>query len=135
MSSKNQEQLEARIRELEPPYESEAEAQIGRAFDRHVVPFFYRQARLIYHDGYLDIWRPTYTLPTYDSLVIEYAAPNTGLDYAQRGRIYQANGIPTVVATPADLEQRGWEGRLLRSVDTAYQNARSAWYREQWRER
>jgi hypothetical protein len=98
------------------------------------VPFFYRQPRLIYHDGYHDIWQPTYTLPTYDSLVVEYADPNAGLDYAQRSRVYQANGIPAVVAVPADLEQRGWEGRLLRSVDSTYQNARSAWYREQMRE-
>ena len=73
--------------------QSDAETRIGRALDRYDVPFFYRQPRLIYDQGQHDIWRPTYTLPTYDALVVEYADPNSGVDYAQRQSVYRFNGI------------------------------------------
>ena len=63
MNAKTYQPLDAQVRELEPAYQSNAEARIGRMLDRYDTPFSYRQPRLIYDQGYHDIWRPIFTLP------------------------------------------------------------------------
>lgn len=131
MNPSTYEPLDARIRELEPQYQSDAEARIGRMLDERDMPFFYRQPRLIYEQGVHDIWHPTYTLPAYNSLVIEYADPGTGQDYSARQRVYRANGIAAVLVRAEDLDQPRWEDRLARSVDAEYHRAKAEYLHQQ----
>ena len=125
------EPLDARVRELEPAYQSEAEARIGRMLDRSGIPFLYRQPRLIYDDGYHDIWHPTFTLPQYDSLVLEYADPATGLDYAGRRLAYHANGIPAIVAEGEELSDPCWKEDLLQRIHGEYLRAQAEYRHQQ----
>lgn len=64
--------LEYYVGRLEPPYESQGEAMIGRMLDEYGIPFFYKQATLIFDNGRRTIWRPDFTLPTYNNAVIQY---------------------------------------------------------------
>jgi len=125
------EPLDARVRELEPDYQSDAEARIGRMLDRYGIPFFYRQPRLIYDQGRHDIWHPTFTLPAYDSLVVDYADPASGLDYAERRLVYQANGIPALVAEGEEPEDPRWEEDLLQRIQSEYLRAQAEYRHQQ----
>ena len=115
--------LEDRLDPLEPPYRSRAETQIGRQLDQYGVLFYYRQPRLIMTEDRYEIWHPAFTLPYYNSLVIEYAGPldtpQQRIDLARRQQVYQDNGIEAVFLSevlrsflpPARTEgTRGGEG-------------------------
>jgi hypothetical protein len=112
--------LEDRLGPLEPPYRSRGEAQVGRLLDRYGIPFFYAQPTLIYDRGRHRIWRPDFTLPTYNGLVVEYAGMPDKPDYAagirHKQRVYQANGIPAVFVYPEDLAKRGWPERIIELI-------------------
>ena len=95
--------LEARLRELDPPYELEEQRQIGRLLDQSGVPFFYRQATLVYDQGRHEIRHPDFTLPTYDGLVIDCAAQANSIEARHKQQVYQANEIPAVFIYPNDL--------------------------------
>ena len=125
------EPLDARVRELEPEYQSEAEARIGRMLDRYGIPFFYRQPRLIYDRGYHDIWHPSFTLPQYDGLIVDYADPASGLDYAERRLVYHANGIAAVVAEGEKLGDPQWQEDLLQRIHSEYQRAQAEYRHQQ----
>jgi len=71
------EELEDRLTDLDPPYESEQERQIGRMLDQYGIPFFYRQPTIVYQDGQNELWKPAFTLPSYGGLVVDYA-PGSG---------------------------------------------------------
>jgi len=117
--------LESRIQENAPQYQSEQEARIGRMLDEYDIPFFYRQARLIYRDGFHEAWYPAFTLPTYDGLVVEYAErTNTPETQAQR-TAYRANHIPAVFVGTGDLAQPYWEPGLIARVERVYEAARA----------
>lgn len=131
MNTKTYEPLNARVHELEPDYQSDAEARIGRMLDQHDTPFFYRQARLIYDRGNHDIWHPNFTLPTYNSLVVEYADPNRSVDYAQRQRVYHFNGIAALVTRDLDLNATRWDEALMRRVHAEYQRAQDEYHHQQ----
>ena len=51
------EELEDKLTELDPPYESLEELQIGRMLDQYGIPFFYRQPTVVYHQGQNEIWQ------------------------------------------------------------------------------
>ena len=112
--------LEDRLDPLEPPYRSRGEAQVGRLLDRYNLPFFYAQPTLIYDRGRHRLWRPDFTLPTYNGLVVEYAGMMDVPDYAagirHKQRVYRANEIPAVFVYPEDLAKRGWPERLMESI-------------------
>ncbi len=131
MNSKTYEPPDPKLGELEPPYQTDVEARIGRMLDRYDTPFFYRQPRLIYDQGYHDIWHPTFTLPTYDSLVVEYADPESGIDYAERQRVYRFNGIAALVARDQDLSTTRWDDTLMRRVHAEYQRAQAGYRHQQ----
>ena len=131
MNSKTYEPPDPKFGEVEPQYQTDAEARIGRMLDRYDTPFFYRQPRLIYDQGYHDIWHPNFTLPTYDSLVVEYADPNSGADYAERQRIYRFNGIAALVAGDQDLSATRWDETLMRRVHAEYQRAQAKYRHQQ----
>ena len=111
------------LTELDPPYESKEELQIGRVLDQYGIPFFYRQATIIYHEGKNDIWKPSFTLYPYGGLVIDYIP---GSDQEQKEellrkeQIYRYNQIPAVLLGPKDLMVPNWEELLYGKIETTY---------------
>ena len=51
-------ELEERLAELEPPYRSRGEAQVGRLLDRYGIPFFYEHPLLVLDRGHYRVWHP-----------------------------------------------------------------------------
>jgi hypothetical protein len=72
LKNETEEKLEDMLTELDPPYESKDELKIGRVLDQYGIPFFYKQATIIYHEGKNDIWKPTFIVYPYGGLVIDY---------------------------------------------------------------
>ena len=52
-------ELEDMLTELDPLYESKEELKIGRMLDQYGIPFFYRQATIIYDQGKNEVWKPS----------------------------------------------------------------------------
>ena len=107
--------LEDRLDPLEPRYTSRAHVRIGRMLDQYGILFYYNQPRLILSQGQHEIWHPAFTLPYYNSLVIEYAAldtPEQRADVAHRQQVYQDNGIAAIFLTevPRPLLPTGLKG-------------------------
>ena len=114
---------EDEISELDPPYRSRQEAQLGRMLDRYGIPFFYDQSVLVYDNGRHEIVKPAFTLPTYAGLVVEYA--DKAEDTHRRQRMYHDNGIAAVIVQPEDMQ--GFEGppNLLDRIERAAEQYRS----------
>ena len=108
---------EDEISELDPPYRSRQEAQLGRMLDRYGIPFFYDQPVLVYHDGRHEIVKPAFTLPTYAGLVVEYA--EEAEDTHRRQRMYHDNGIAAVIVQPEDLQGFRGPDSLLERIEGA----------------
>jgi len=112
--------LEDRLDTLEPPYRSRSEIQVGRMLDRYNIPFFYEQSTLIYDRGRHRIWRPDFTLPTYNGLIVEYAGMMDIPDYADgimhKQQAYGVNSIPALFVYPKDLTGSHWPQRLIESI-------------------
>ncbi|MBL1217337.1 MAG: hypothetical protein D8M59_07555 [Planctomycetes bacterium] len=112
--------LEDRLGPDEPPYRSRGEAQIGRLLDRYSIPFYHEQPRILLVNGTYRCWKPDFTLPEYNSMVIEYAGMPDVPDYMRSIRIkesaYRDNGIPALFLYPDDLTGRDWEGRVMERV-------------------
>ena len=91
--------------------------------DQYGIPFFYRQATIIYHEGKNDIWKPSFTLYPYGGLVIDYVP---GSDQEQKDellrkeQIYRYNQIPVVLLGPKDLTEPNWEQLLYRKIEDMY---------------
>ena len=68
------EELTDMLTELDPPYESKDEMKIGRMLDQYGIPFFYKQPTIIYDQGKNEIHKPSFTLFSYGSTVIDYVA-------------------------------------------------------------
>ncbi len=115
--------LEDELSELDPPYRSRQEAQLGRMLDRYGIPFFYQQPLLIYDNGRHEIVKPAFTLPTYAGLVVEYV--NKARDIAHRQRVYHDNGIAAVIVRQEDLQGfRGPDG-LMQKIEQAAEQYRT----------
>ena len=126
--------LEEMLAQLEPPYKSRGETQIGRLLDRYRIPFLYEHPLLIWDRGKYRTWHPDFTLPTYDELILEYAGmPEiddymTGIRHKQGA--YQANGISAFFVYPNDLKGPDWPGRLYdRITETSLSGANSSLYK------
>lgn len=115
--------LEKRLDPLDPPYESAGEAKIGHLLDEHSMLFLYRQPMIIYERGKYSAWKPAFTLPDYNGLVVEYAHGPDRLQYMQEARhgqqVYQTNGVPTLYLYPADLTGPGWSERVAGRIQEA----------------
>ncbi len=109
--------LEDELSELDPPYRSHQEAQLGRMLDRYGIPFFYRQPLLVYDDGRHEIVKPAFTLPTYAGLVVEYA--DKADDIHRRHRVYQTNGIAAVIVRQEELQGFRGPDNLLERIERA----------------
>ena len=109
------EQIDEKLTELDPPYESKEELMIGRLLDQYGIPFFYKQPTIVYNQDRNEIWKPTFTLLSYGGLVIDYI-PNTGNDNANqidiKRQIYKYNQIPATVLGPPDLDKPNWQKTL-----------------------
>jgi len=110
-------ELEARLAALEPPYKSKGEAQVGRVLNRYGIPFVYEQPTLIYDRGRHRVWHPDFTLPSYGSLIIEYAGMPDVPEYMQgirhKEKVYKANQMPALFLYPADLQGPAWPQRIM----------------------
>jgi len=107
--------------ELDPLYESKEGLQIGRILDQYGIPFFYKQATVIYHDGKNEIWKPTFTLPQQGCYVIDCIAQansqNSKGDIIQKRKdIYNYNQIPATVLGPKDLNKPNFRNDLYQKL-------------------
>lgn len=120
------EELEGLLTELDPSYETRDELKIGRMLDRYGIPFFYKQATIIYHEGRNELWKPSFTLYSYGGTVIDYV---TGSDENRQGerlsrdRIYRYNQIPATVLGPPDLDKPNWDKDLYAKLEQLYRQA------------
>ena len=113
--------LEYYIGRLQPQYESAGQAEIGRMLDEYGIPFFYKQATLICQDGHREIWRPNFTLPTYDNIVIEYSTNGSRIsDQAVKSNAYRQNHIAAVFLDESDLAKAAWQQRLYDRLQELY---------------
>jgi hypothetical protein len=67
------------LTEPDRPYESTEELKTGRMLDQYGIPFFYKQATIIYHEGRNEIWKPSFTVYTCGGLVIDAGNPKTDI--------------------------------------------------------
>lgn len=115
MNEKSQvETLDSQLDELEPPYESDNEARIEHLLDKYGIPFFYRQATIVYNKGKNEIWKPSFTLPQYGYAVIDYIPQAKKI--AERINIYNYNQIPATVLGPPDLDKPNWQESLYEKL-------------------
>ncbi len=116
-------ELEDMLTELDPSYESKEELKIGRMLDQYGIPFFYRQATIIYDQGQNEVWKPSFTVYPYGGLVIDYVP---GSEQGQKDellrkeQVYRYNQIPAVLLGPKDLTESNWEAVLYEKLKQIY---------------
>ena len=112
--------LDERVDQLEPPYRSRGEAQVGRLLDRYGIPFFYEHPLLVLDRGRYRIWHPDFTLPSYGGLVVEYAGMPDRPDYMQgirhKVRAFRANGVAAVFLYPWNLRGEDWQEDVIARI-------------------
>jgi hypothetical protein len=115
--------LEDMLTELDPPYESAEDLNIARLLDQYGIPFFYKQATIVSNQGKNEICKPSFTLPSYGGVVIDYV-PNSGQapkdQILRREQVYRYNQIPAVVLGLKDLDEPHWEQRLYERLKQIY---------------
>jgi len=120
------EELEDLLSELDPPYETSDELKIGRMLDRYGIPFFYKQATIIYTEGRNELWKPSFTLYSYGGAVIDYV-PGSGEspqgERLSKDRIYRYNQIPATILGPPDLDKPNWDKDLYARLEQLYRRA------------
>ena len=117
MKNENQDpKLEDMLTELDPPYESKEELEIGRLLDQYGMPFFYKQATIIYDQGKNEIWHPTFTLPQYGCAIIDYIDNTDTQSLDQRIQVYRYNQIPATVLGPKDLDKSDFGNDLYQKL-------------------
>jgi len=93
---------------------------VGRLLDRYGVPFFYEQPTLVLDRGRYRVWHPDFTLPEYNSLILEFAGMPDKPEYMRKlhykQRVYHDNAIPALFIYPQDLTGRSWPERLYERI-------------------
>ena len=113
--------LEYYIGKLQPQYESKGQEMIARMLDQYGIPFFYKQATLICDKGRRKIWRPDFTLPTYNNAVIEYNPNNRCTDSAgSKSDVYRQNNVAALFLDRSDLAKPDWQQRLYDRLEEMY---------------
>ncbi len=115
---KENEELEELLTELDPPYQSKEELQIGRMLDQYGIPFFYRQPTIVHDAGRNEVAKPSFTLYSFGGTVIDYVADSRELP--QREQLYRYNQIPAVIVGPRSLTERDWDHKLYEKLQQAY---------------
>jgi len=108
--------LEERLASREPLYKSAAEAKIGRLLDYLEIPFFYRQPKLVWDQGRLEVYYPCFSSPNHDGLVVDYAGASDVWNAEYRRRVYEFNRMPSVIVYPHELAGAAWPDRLAARV-------------------
>jgi len=114
------------LTELDPPYESKEELKIGRLLDQYGIPFFYKQATIIYNEGQNEVWKPSFTVYPYGGLVIDYVPGSNQKqndEFLRKERIYRYNQIPAVLLGSKDLIEPDWEALLYGKIEQTYRRA------------
>lgn len=97
------------LTELDPPYESIEELKIGRLLDQYGIPFFYKQATIVYDKGRNQIAKPSFTLLSYGGAIIDYVADAEDKQQVlQKEQLHRYNQIPAVVIGPPNLDKPNW---------------------------
>jgi hypothetical protein len=109
-------ELDEMLADLDPPYESKEELKIGRLLDQYGIPFFYKQATIVYDQGKNRIAKPSFTLLSYGGAVIDYVAAAEQQQLLQREQLYRYNQIPAVVVGPPDLDKPNWDKDLYEKL-------------------
>ena len=116
--------LDEQLAKLEPPYKSRGEAQIGRLLDRYGIPFFYEQPLIIYDRGRNRTWHPDFTLPTYNSLIVEYAGmpdvPEYMAGIRHKKKVYRINAVPVMFIYPHHLQGPDWPAKIYEKIEQMY---------------
>ena len=100
------------LSELDPPYESKEELKIGRLLDQYGIPFFYKQATIVYDHGRNQISKPSFTLLSYGGAVIDYVNDTEEQQLLRKEQLYRYNQIPAVVIGPRNLDKPNWDKDL-----------------------
>lgn len=100
----------------EPIYRSREHAVIARMLDRYGIPFFYRQATLLYDRGQPQVERVDFSLPTYN-LALDYQDSPNSQAYHDRERLFAYNQIPLLLLTRSDLEDPCWDQSLYERLE------------------
>ena len=119
----NVEKLQDMLMELDPPYESIEELKIGRLLDQYGIPFFYRQATIIYNEGRNEIWRPSFTLCAYGGTVIDYVPHSDEAILLAREKLYRYNQVPAILVGPRSLAEPRWDRTLYEKLQQASHQA------------
>jgi hypothetical protein len=115
------ENLDYYMGKLEPTYESAGQREIARMLDEYRIPSLYKQPMLIHYHGRRTIWRPDFTLPTFDNMVIEYGADRTQPSgRATRSDVYSQNGIAALFLDDSDLAKPHWRQQLYDRLQELY---------------
>jgi len=113
--------LEYYLGKLQPQYESEGQAKIGRMLDEYGIPFFYKQATMVCENGRRTIWRPDFTLPTYNNAVIQYCPnDNSPSSVGNKSDLARGNNIAALFMNGSDLVGPDWQKRLYDRLEELY---------------
>jgi hypothetical protein len=113
--------LEYYVGKLQPPYESDGQAEIGRMLDEYGIPFFYKQATMVCDNGRRTIWRPDFTLPTYNNAVIQYCPNGNGSPGAgSESDLARCNNIAALFLNGSDLAGPDCQKRLYDRLEEMY---------------
>ena len=120
MKKIDDEELEDMLTELDPPYESKQELEIGRLLDQYGIPFFYKQPMILYNGGRNEIYKPSFTLMSYGGLVIDYVPNSDGKELFKREQLYRYNQIPAILIGPRSLSEPHWDRTLYHKLQQTY---------------
>ena len=109
--------LEDYINELDPPYESKEEAQIGHMLDEYGIPFFYKHPTIVYDQGQNKLEYPAFSMLTYGGAIIDYMKDGYGSRYKYQKELYEQNQIPALLVTPEYLKSPTWQQQLYQQIN------------------
>ena len=105
------------LSELDPPYESIEELKIGRLLDQYGIPFFYKQATIVYDQAKNRISKPSFTLLSYGGTVTDYVAAPDEQQVLRKEQLYRYNQIPAIVIGPPGLDKPNWDKDLYEKLE------------------
>jgi len=114
------EKLEDMLGYLDPLYETKQQVQVGHMLDKYRIPFFYKQATIVYDQGENRIEYPAFSLPTYNGTIVDYIADAQSKEYHAAEKLYRYNQIHAVLLTQNDLENRDWQENLYEKLEQIY---------------
>jgi hypothetical protein len=106
--------------QAEPAYELPEHRTIGHMLDNYGIPFLYHQPTLLYEHGQRSIWRPDFTLPTHQNMVVDYLTPRNESVRDYKQYIYNINDILALLINHYDLMHPDWDTAIHRKITQTY---------------